>query len=59
MQHRSNGNVVNGAVRWSPVKSLWWSGMAGAAGIGGAKAVTWAAIALIIVLTPAVLQRRQ
>ena len=55
MQHRSNGNVVNGAVRWSPVKSLWWSGMAGAAIIGGAMAFTWAAFALFIVLTAAVL----
>jgi len=35
MHHPHNGNVVNGSMVWSPVKSLWWSAMVGIALVGG------------------------
>ncbi|MEH6436966.1 acyl-CoA desaturase [Massilia sp. DD77] len=49
------GNVVNGTVRWSPVKSLWWTGMTATAIVGGAMTFSWSAFALFVVLTAAVL----
>ena len=49
------GNVVVGNVRWSPVKSLWWAGMAGVSLIGGWLTFSWGAVALFLVATAGVL----
>lgn len=55
MQHANNGNVVNGSIVWSPLKSLWWSAMAGVALVGGWLTFSWAALALFLAATGAVL----
>jgi fatty-acid desaturase len=44
-----------GAVHYSPVKSLWFLGMAGAAVVGGLLTFNWAAFALFLTATATVL----
>jgi len=60
LQHhriRSDGidNVVRGSVRFAPIKSLWFNGMACAALIGGLYTFTWAALVVFLVSTGTVL----
>ncbi len=43
---QQGADVVHGEVRWEPIRSLWFSGMALAALVGGALTFTWAAFAL-------------
>ena len=47
--------VCDGTVRWSPVKSLWFAGMAAVALVGGAFTFSWTALALFAVSTALVL----
>ena len=47
--------VCDGAVRWSPTKSLWFTGMAGVALVGGAFTFSGSAFALFVVSTACVL----
>jgi stearoyl-CoA desaturase (delta-9 desaturase) len=58
-RHRVQGtdatSVVAGTVRYSPVKSLWFTAMAGAAVVGGALTFSWAALLLFIISTGTVL----
>jgi fatty-acid desaturase len=58
-QHRASATrgdaVTAGVVRYAPVKSLWFGGMASAAIIGGALTISWAAIAVFIASTAVVL----
>lgn len=49
------GNVVQGSVRWSPVKSLWLLSMAGVALVGGIVTFSWTAAALFVASTALVL----
>lgn len=44
------GNPVDGEVRWSPVKSLWWSGMAAGWAVLGTLYFSWGAVGAFIVL---------
>ena len=57
--HRASSNSLNcatiGNVRYSPVKSAWFSGMAGAAIIGGYFTFSWAAVWLFVISTGIVL----
>jgi fatty-acid desaturase len=55
MQSAGSGNVVDGKVRWSPAKSLWWTAMAATALVGGPLTFRWDAVALFLALTGAVL----
>ena len=48
-------SVGQGKVHWEPVRSLWFSGMALAAIVGGALTFSWAAFALFVSSTVAVL----
>jgi fatty-acid desaturase len=48
-------DVCHGDVRFSPVKSAWFSGMALAAAIGGTYTFTWMALAVFVGATGAVL----
>jgi stearoyl-CoA desaturase (delta-9 desaturase) len=48
-------SVVHGDVRWSPVKSLWFSGMAATAIIGGPLLFSWSALLLFVSTTGIVL----
>ena len=48
-------SVSLGTVRWAPVKSLWFLGMATAAMVGGIATFTWPAFALFIATTAIVL----
>ena len=41
-------NAAQGTVKWSPVKSLWWSGMCAAWIIGGSVYFSWGAIGIFI-----------
>ncbi|SFV10109.1 acyl-CoA desaturase [Pseudoduganella namucuonensis] len=58
-QHRVRSgdpaDALQGRVRYSPVKSLWFLGMAGAALVGGAITFTWTAFALFLATTACVL----
>jgi stearoyl-CoA desaturase (delta-9 desaturase) len=58
-QHRVHSadpaGVVGGAVRYAPLKSLWFSAMAGAALIGGIATFSWAAFAIFLAATILVL----
>lgn len=50
------GNAtLTGAVHYSPVKSLWFLGMAGTAVVGGLLTFNWAAFALFLTATATVL----
>jgi stearoyl-CoA desaturase (delta-9 desaturase) len=55
IQAASDDSVVRGTVRWSPVKSLWFTGMALAAGIGGLATISWVCLGLFAASTAAVL----
>jgi hypothetical protein len=55
MQHAHRGNVVLGKVMWSPVKSLWWTGMVCVSLIGGWVTFSWPALALFLLITASVL----
>ena len=46
----AKGNPVDGVVTWSPVKSLWWSGMAIGWAILGTLYFSWSAVAAFIFL---------
>ncbi len=48
-------SVSQGQVRWEPVRSLWFSGMAIAAIVGGALTFSWPAFALFVTSTVLVL----
>ena len=48
-------NPVDGKVGWSPVKSLWWSGMAAGWAIGGTLYFSWAAVGVFFVLCGGIL----
>ena len=52
---QQGADVVHGEVRWEPIRSLWFSGMALAALVGGALTFTWAAFALFAGTTALVL----
>lgn len=58
-QHRVHSadpaGVIGGAVRYAPLKSLWFSAMAGAALIGGIATFSWAAFAIFLAATILVL----
>ena len=58
-QHRVSSadpaGVIKGTVRYAPLKSAWFTGMAGAALIGGIATFTWAAFALFLAATGFVL----
>lgn len=58
-QHRvaasSPEDVCNGAVHFSPIKSLWFSGMAIATAVGGLATFSWPAFVLFLVCTGIVL----
>ena len=58
-QHRVGSDdmrsVVDGVVRYSPVKSLWFTGMAAIAIVGGAATFSWGAIAVFVGATGCVL----
>lgn len=49
------GDVHVGTVRYAPIKSIWFLGMAAGALIGGALTITWCTFALFVGLTAAVL----
>lgn len=55
MHHTHRGNVAVGNVRWSPAKSLWWTGMTCASVIGGWLTFSWGALTLFLVATATVL----
>ncbi|MDM0039263.1 acyl-CoA desaturase [Variovorax sp. J22G21] len=59
LRHRVHADalamVCDGTVRWSPVKSLWFTGMAAVALVGGAFTFSWAALALFAASTALVL----
>ena len=48
-------SVCQGRVRWEPVRSLWFTGMALGAVVGGALTFSWAAFAVFVVATVLVL----
>ena len=48
-------SVCEGNVRWSPVKSLWFVGMAAAAVIGGIYFFNWSGLLVFFIATGAVL----
>lgn len=48
-------DVLRGRVAWSPVKSLWFTGMALAAVVGGLATLTWAAFGIFVASTAFVL----
>jgi fatty-acid desaturase len=51
----SAGDVLRGAVRWSPLKSLWFTSMLGVALVGGVLTFSWAALAVFVLATTLVL----
>jgi sn-1 stearoyl-lipid 9-desaturase len=55
VQPTAASDVVNGLVRWEPIRSLWFSGMALAAVIGGVLTFSWGAFALFVGSTACVL----
>ncbi len=59
LQHRIRAShadsVVRGRVRYAPIKSLWFNGMAAAALIGGLSTLNWASLAVFLVSTGTVL----
>ena len=48
-------SVSQGRVRWEPVRSLWFTGMALGAVVGGALTFSWAAFAVFVAATVLVL----
>ena len=55
IQAQDATSVVRGTVRYSPIKSLWFTGMAAAAAVGGAMTFTWQALAVFLGATASVL----
>ena len=55
MQGPSGSSVTDGEVRYAPVKSLWFTGMALVSVVGGALTFSWAALAVFLATTAAVL----
>lgn len=55
IQAQDAGSVVHGTVRYAPIKSLWFIGMAAAAVVGGAMTFTWQALAVFLGATASVL----
>lgn len=55
VQATETADVVRGEVRWEPVRSLWFTGMALGALVGGALTFSWGAFALFLGTTAAVL----
>lgn len=51
----ADGDPVTGEVRWSPIKSLWWSGMAAGWAIVGTLHFSWSAVAVYLVLCAVIL----
>ncbi|WP_288379525.1 acyl-CoA desaturase [uncultured Massilia sp.] len=51
----AEGDVTKGAVRWEPVRSLWWTGMTGIAIVGGIATFSWSALAVFLAATACVL----
>jgi stearoyl-CoA desaturase (delta-9 desaturase) len=54
-QATQGSSVSDGVVAWEPIRSLWFSGMAVGALVGGSLFFSWAALALFIVSTGTVL----
>lgn len=52
---QAGADVLQGVVRWEPVRSLWFGGMAAGALVGGALTFTWGAFALFVISTALVL----
>lgn len=52
---RTAQDACVGEVRWAPVKSLWFTGMALGALVGGIATFTWAAFGVFVVTTATVL----
>ena len=52
---QTGADVLQGVVLWEPMRSLWFSGMALGALVGGALTFTWAAFALFVGSTALVL----
>ncbi|MES2743264.1 MAG: acyl-CoA desaturase [Pseudomonadota bacterium] len=48
-------SVVDGTIRYDPVKSIWFCGMASGALIGGAATFSWTALFVFVVMTASVL----
>lgn len=46
----AGGNPVDGVVRWSPLKSLWWISMALAWAVLGTAYFSWSAVGVFILL---------
>ncbi|KQV78939.1 fatty acid desaturase [Massilia sp. Root351] len=55
VQNADPAGVIRGTVRYAPLKSLWFSGMAGTALLGGFATFTWTAFALFLAATGFVL----
>ena len=51
----SSADVLSGSVRWAPIKSIWFLGMATGALIGGALTFSWPAVSVFLVVTAVVL----
>src|SRR4051812_49386889 len=57
-QHRVHGaasDLKSGKVRYAPLKSVWFTAMALCAAVGGTLSFSWAAFALFLASTGAVL----
>lgn len=50
-----HGNVVDGRVVWSPLTSLWWTGMFVAAVLGGIATFAWSSLLVFLISTGTVL----
>ncbi|WP_227494161.1 acyl-CoA desaturase [Ramlibacter pallidus] len=55
VQAHPSASVVRGTVRWSPGKSLWFTGMGLIAVVGGAATFSWTAVAVFLIATGTVL----
>lgn len=55
MRYSATERVVAGRVRYAPVKSLWFLGMAGAAVVGGIATFSVASVAVFVLATACVL----
>lgn len=52
---RDAEDVRRGTVRWAPIKSMWFTGMAVGALVGGALTFNWTAFSVFVILTALVL----
>ena len=55
IQTSDDSDVVHGRVRWEPIRSLWFSGMAAGALVGGIAFFSWQALLLFVATTATVL----